>query len=767
MTRRIQAMAAVSILLAIILPGCDDGNTPSVTTPPDSAATVPRGTIRDGDGHAVEGAEIRVFPIGYLPQAGDALAKTADPGSQAFRARTDAEGHFALPALTPGLYNVLAMRSGDVSLRDSVFLPSQVGIEDTLRAPASLSGRVELQPGDDPRGFAVQVVGLPYRVGLDTAGTFSLTGLPAGHLRLRVARDGASDYLEGNLEVTLVAGRGKSLEDPLSPVYLGVPAVRGVKAIMDTATGVVTLTWSRPNSPLIDHYVIVRENAPLNPYNPYWFNVDDTVFNDTLFPMARTGLPNPQTGLPDPSAVYRDSSVAKVQYRVAAAGINDLNGPFAERIKVEAPQPWTVTTLFSFGSDSSSLAVLQAGESGQVSVSFSNPTRKIKKLEWKDAAGHRIRMSEPDARQGRDTLGIDALASGDSLRLRIEATDASGSVWKDSLLVLGAPWKRLVDRPIPAYGMVGRYQIEQPMAAVGGKVYVFGSRGSQSHTAATVYDPASRTWKTSAEAPALGTVVAQGGKIYMAASNTLYAYSPPADAWDSLGTLVSQPNTYAARPLFAAGSLLAIGNWQGISGSSYQSGNLYDPDAGSMSVLAPGYGSFALVYATAQKAYLSSGYYGLASYAWETGSFQSLRTSTYGLSLGNSAKVEINGEIYFVTAASTMQAYDEKNDVNQTLPGPGFAAGTVFSYSPDSIPVQAYAVGGRIIAFAVVRPGWVEAMSFRPGDSKWKREIPLPIHGTRIASAESAGTVYVLGYYGKDDARAEEPPSFYAYPALP
>jgi hypothetical protein len=712
----------------------------------------------------VEGAEIRIFPVDYLPQAGDALAKAAS-GPQAYRAHTDAEGHYSLPAVAPGLYNVLAMRDGDVSLRDSIFLPAQAEWADTLRAAASLKGRVGVEPGDDPRGFAVQVVGLPYRAWLDIDGKFSLAGLPPGRLRLRIAREGSPDYREGNLDVTLARGGKEILDEPIDLVYLNVPAVKDFKVVMDTAAGIAKLTWSRPASPLIDHFVVIRDGSPLYPYSPNWITVEDTVFYDTLFPAGRIiSSPGYPTDIP---VVYPDTFVAKVQYRVAAAGRNDATGAFTGKLKVEAPPPGTVTTRFAFGDDSLPFVLLPIGQTGRLSLSFANPGRKVKKLEWKDAKGQTLRSQAFDAKKGRDSLEIDPPAAGDSAVVRVEATDASGHVWKDSLLVIGAPWKRLADRPLPAYGRAGRFQVDQPMLTVDGKIYVFGSQGAQSQTASNAFDPATGRWETLAEAPALGNAISVGGKAYVAAGDVLYAYDPARNHWDSVAALVSQGNEFAARPIFPSDGKIAIGSWQADYRATY-----FDPASGtSLQFPEQNYYSspFTIQFTTARRAYLQFsgynyygyGYYGLVSYKWASAVLTNITTNTYAYT---NNPVEINGFHYFVNASAYMTVFDEDRETFQSRVGPGFGPVDVYPYPPYTPQqVGVHVLGGRIFAFCLTRPGLVEVKSYLPGDRDWKTEAPIMVKGDHFATTEAGGAVYVLGYYGKGSPRADENPALYEY----
>ncbi len=764
MSSRLSAASAASLTLCAMLLGCDEGGKTPVGT---SVESIPAylGTIRDADGHAVEGAEIRIFPVDYLPRAGDALAKGAGDGTQAYRARTDAEGHYVLPAVTPGLYNLLAARDGETSLRDSIFLPARSDLADTLRASGSLSGRVEVQPTDDARGFAVQVVGLPYRAWLDAAGGFELKGLPAGQLRLRVAREGSTAYREGNLQVTVVQGREKTLEEPVALVYLNVPLVAGLTAEIDTAKGVVKLAWNRPASLLVDHYLIVRESGTdFFPSN--WVPVEDTVFFDTLFRNGNV-FPNPNQP-PDVYTSFFDSTIHKVNYRLAAVGRDDMNGPFTEKVKLEAPAPWTVTTRFAFGDDSLRLAVLPAGVTGSLAVSFTNPTRLIRKLAWKGERGETLRMSEPGKRSGRDTLAFEAPAAGDSLYVHLEATDGSGTVWKDSLLVVGAPWKRLADRPLPAYGRAGRYPVDQPMAAVDGKIYSFGSRGEHSQTAGTVFDPATGEWSEIAEGPVLGKTTVLGDKVYMPGEGTLFAYSARQDRWDSVARFENGGPDFTPRSIETAGGNIVVGSDLGYSKIA-----VYDPGSGSVSYPSENTGySFAMRFTTRHRIFAeyaypgwSSFFNGLWSLDWRTNEVRQMAFNYPSLS---GSHVEINGFHYFVNGGFGTTAFDEDRQTFETRVGPGFP---LFNFNTtgqmDTAQVQAHAAGGRIFAMCMSRPGWIQVKTYTPGDRLWMDAPPMVVKGNRFASVVADGTLYVLSYYGKGDKRSDENPSFYAYPTQP
>ncbi len=228
---------------------------------------------------AVE-ADIKLVPVGFIPggQGGDSGRTLI------FTSKTDAQGRFYVKNAVPGQYNILASKDGLKSFRDSIAITGkgQELASDTLKAPCSLTGIVQLEPQDDPQSVTVQVLGSTTFVNVDQNGLFSLTNLGAGQYRLRIVTT-LNGYVPLYKEFTLMPGRNETLIEPLRPFYSSIPVVKGL-SVFSNGVSSLKLSWNKSTFTKIQAYLVYRDSeGVLLPSEKPIVRVTDTFFIDTLY----------------------------------------------------------------------------------------------------------------------------------------------------------------------------------------------------------------------------------------------------------------------------------------------------------------------------------------------------------------------------------------------------------------------------------------------------------------------------------------------------
>jgi hypothetical protein len=315
-------------LLAILvatacLSGCERAPTSGTEIPNELVGR----EVVSGKGPAAD-AEIRLIPVGYMPGGPN------DANTQlTFRTRTDADGRFALSGVRPGQYNILAMKDGLKSIRDSVPI-TEIGIDlgtDTLKLPGTLIGTVSLQANHNPRTATVQVLGTNLFVNVDQGGGFSLRDLAPGQYRLRVetSMDG---YTVLYVPVEVRSGRIDTLP-PLVPFYALVPVVTGLRA-ESSPDGCIRLSWDATPYPNSDGYLVYRDSAgSILPSTVPIARVQRPRFVDTLYSWT------PKPG----QFSFEDSAIREYAYRVRLLDAGGQIGPSNGSASAFAYSPEKVT----------------------------------------------------------------------------------------------------------------------------------------------------------------------------------------------------------------------------------------------------------------------------------------------------------------------------------------------------------------------------------------------------------------------------------------
>jgi hypothetical protein len=381
------------------------------------------GTIYTQDGQPAANAEVKVFPVDYVPNK--ALIKRAADTSIVFGFRTDAEGKYVVASVPPGEYNILGSSDGRVSFRDSVTITGSRKTlpSDTLGEPGSVTGFVALEPDHDPRNVFIQILGTNRFVNADSGGKFVLTGMAGGDYAMRIVTtlDNYPPYFGG---FTLPAGGSLVMKDTIRLAFTGIPVAAGLRADYDTAGALARIAWSPVHYPFFKEYLVYRseKSALTLPQNPI-ARVRDTFFVDSLAAFAQGAWP--ATG-PLPA----------FEYRVRVRNLSDQEGlAFGDAVVTVAPIASVSTHLvikMAGGRDGS----LSIGDTARLVADWSNPTRSNDSLIWmSDPDKAVLRAVRAQGAEGRDTLRLALPASPGPVSVLIAARDGAGALWQTRFTV--------------------------------------------------------------------------------------------------------------------------------------------------------------------------------------------------------------------------------------------------------------------------------------------------------------------------------------------
>ena len=266
------------LLVAALLPGCallrcmnpNSGGT-------ETGDAKVSGVLYNSGGSRSAGAKVACIPRHYNPNGGSRTGidstVTDDTGSYRFK---------TMPADT---YNIFAQSdSGLVYIESVVIKPdSQSRIPpDTLKAPGSIRGRIELEPGDDARNVFIIFLGTyVFRMADDSVGNFAITDLAKGRYRVRILTT-LPNYRVMDTAFTITAGRDSVLPQPIRLEYTGIPVPKGLRIVYDTLKQIVTLIWNKPTTGrMVQSYTIYRKRSDSASFVNIKGGVTDTTYNDS------------------------------------------------------------------------------------------------------------------------------------------------------------------------------------------------------------------------------------------------------------------------------------------------------------------------------------------------------------------------------------------------------------------------------------------------------------------------------------------------------
>jgi photosystem II stability/assembly factor-like uncharacterized protein len=286
--------AGAGCLLFLVL-SCAKGDRVAGGTSETETGTATGQLVLKG-GAAAQGARVTLFA------AGEDSAKASAAGRTVI---TDASGAYAFDSLAFDTYNMTAIYvpAGTKDTLAASRLRIEVGgadrdVEvgvDTLRGPGAVSARVLFlsNPVEEALCF---VPGTSYLALTDSGGRCLVSGIPPGSYRLSFRADGyltarAPDSVAVATDDTVRLGDvSLRLDDRLAP-----PKPNGLRAVFDSSSRKVTLSWSRVPAGDLAGYALYRDSVAAVSFTRL---APDRLVQDTSFVDSLPGLePGADTAL--------------------------------------------------------------------------------------------------------------------------------------------------------------------------------------------------------------------------------------------------------------------------------------------------------------------------------------------------------------------------------------------------------------------------------------------------------------------------------------
>jgi len=306
----------------------------------------------------------RVFkPDGKTPAARASVKVVPADSVQAVAiGSVDSSGHPVTSTVPDGVYSVTFSLDGMVSTVDAV--PAAGGrlnlaTNDTLEPSGTLSGVLSMQPQDDPTTVVVQVLGTENYCNVNADGSFTMTGLPTGRVRLRLLTT-LQNYTTTYDTAHATTGIDTRIRDTIRMVYTGIPVVTGLVARNDSATGQIRLSWNGARYAKLMDYLVFRDTAGAIGYSSQPFAAtSDTFWTDTA-----------------------SDSIAKLQawrYRVEVRNRQGVAGDWLGAVTAISVPPalrrYDSASWVQVGRGGSILGVLGAGRMASVALGAGGSTR--------------------------------------------------------------------------------------------------------------------------------------------------------------------------------------------------------------------------------------------------------------------------------------------------------------------------------------------------------------------------------------------------------
>jgi hypothetical protein len=240
--------------------------------------------LYEPDGTPAKNATVYFYRFGTDPRTGLAAA--------VFSTTTNANGNYTA-LLDSGTYDMLASKNGTATFQDSIkaFIDSTIHPPaDTLKAFGSISGKVLLQGTDDPRTVFVLFMGTNiFTMVQDSLGNFTAPGMAKGKYKVRLLSI-LDDYKPMDTSFVIKAGVDSVIPESIRLEYKGIPTPSGLSIAYDTLRQIVTLTWNKADTALIDGYNVYRaikgQNFTLISTTPLPETVN--VFSDSTVAVGKT-----------------------------------------------------------------------------------------------------------------------------------------------------------------------------------------------------------------------------------------------------------------------------------------------------------------------------------------------------------------------------------------------------------------------------------------------------------------------------------------------
>ena len=383
------------------------------------------GTLYFEDGEAAVDAQVMGFPVDHIPDTSSRHGSTA---GSVFVARTDAQGRYSLDSVSEGYYSIIGESDGKVSYQDSVYVSaSGAHSADTLQLPESLSGVVSLQPNHSTLSATVQILGTNAYANVGADGRFRIGGLAGGSYRIRVVST-IGEYTPLYASLRTAAAQDDSLSDTLRVPYTGIPVVTGLAYAYDTARGIVSLSWSPVDYPMLGTYVVLRDSAgALEPTERALALSPGPAFADTLLLPSRTGLFTDADTLDRP-----------LEYRIKVRNKSNQTGLSYGTLRVDAVPPHRVRTSIALRLASVRWDSAEAADSIVIIATLGNPGRGLAGVQWAVGSRPDTTATRPlrGARSAVDTLRFGWSGQG-PFTVHVFVRDEAGILREDSLRIPG------------------------------------------------------------------------------------------------------------------------------------------------------------------------------------------------------------------------------------------------------------------------------------------------------------------------------------------
>jgi hypothetical protein len=361
---------------------------------------------------------------------------------------TSSDGRFYLDGLPVGRYVIWFQKDSLVTCQNPVVIAlNDTDLHnDTLAYSSTVSGIVGVQPQDDPRSVTIQVIGLDkYFNNTGSDGRFTMKNMAAGTYTL-LLRSTEPHYTPTTAEVTITPGATVLLKDTLWLTYTGIPVVKGLQVVYDTAAGRVRISWNSSNYRGFEHYCIFRDFYDSANYSisPITATVD-TVYYDTIF--------NQRSGSGAFSRI--DSCSYHFRYRVAIRNNVSAIGPIYKYADIWAVSPLKIRPSFVFSSKQVAKnlkfstmydtvktgGVILAGEAsvGDTVLLYSNvkgSSRGLVRFEWMDSLGTVVRSIDSSLSVKMLTDSLYRMWGTTGIHNTIcVVTDNAGTKWYDTIRI--------------------------------------------------------------------------------------------------------------------------------------------------------------------------------------------------------------------------------------------------------------------------------------------------------------------------------------------
>jgi hypothetical protein len=199
---------------------------------------------------------------------------------------TDNDGVYSVKNIANGEYNIVARQDSFICYQDSILIADGKALlfNDTLESGCAFDGKIILQSGQDPRNAVVHILGTPFYTNVDTAGRFTISGMPVGTYNFMVSVANLAGYVPTFVTESIDCGNSSTLNDTIAVIFTGIPMVNGLLLNYDTAAAVVHLSWKATTYREFRQYIISRYPlGQVNPVSDTTWATPDTFISDTFY----------------------------------------------------------------------------------------------------------------------------------------------------------------------------------------------------------------------------------------------------------------------------------------------------------------------------------------------------------------------------------------------------------------------------------------------------------------------------------------------------